>query len=564
MKTAENLKRSFYEQNRIRYCLFLALTICDGLANLVVSVLLKEITDAATAGSLERIGGMCLRTVEALAVISAMSVALYHVRSSFLRHAVTGYRKRVMEGILGAERASEGKSGSGLSSLTNDVSVIEDDYLQGAAQIVSNLFFLAAALCLMLWYSPVLTAASLLLMLLPIIISALFGGKLEKEFQAVSDENAKFVKRIQDILRGFPVIKSFHAQEAALKLYVGHNQSLEQAKYRRNIVDGRINLWSVLGSVTTQFGIFLTGGYLAATGKGITIGVLIVFVSLLGQIAGPIGQLPGLIARRRAAGGLIRKAQETLLAEKREPKGGLVPGSIGTISLENVSFDYDGHRALEDVSLRFEQGKSYAIVGESGSGKTTLLRLIMACYDQYSGLITYDDVDARAVDMEALVDHISEIQQNVFIFDATIRENMTMFQEFPEEKVSEALEKAGLGELIRHRGEGYLCGEDGCNLSGGEKQRISIARCFLKDASVLLADEATAALDAETSSHIMSEILGMEQMTRIIVSHKMNPGLLGQYDRIIVMKNGKVRETGTFEELMEQKTYFYSLYNVAN
>lgn len=139
-----------------------------------------------------------------------------------------------------------------------------------------------------------------------------------------------------------------------------------------------------------------------------------------------------------------------------------------------------------------------------------------------------------------------------------------MFQEFPEEKVSEALEKAGLGELIRHRGEGYLCGEDGCNLSGGEKQRISIARCFLKDASVLLADEATAALDAETSSHIMSEILGMEQMTRIIVSHKMNPGLLGQYDRIIVMKNGKMRETGTFEELMEQKTYFYSLYNVAN
>lgn len=142
MKTAENLKRSFYEQNRIRYCLFLALTICDGLANLVVSVLLKEITDAATAGSLERIGGMCLRTVEALAVISAMSVALYHVRSSFLRHAVTGYRKRVMVGLLGSWRASEGKSGSGLSSLTNDVSVIEDDYLQGAAQIVSNLFFL--------------------------------------------------------------------------------------------------------------------------------------------------------------------------------------------------------------------------------------------------------------------------------------------------------------------------------------------------------------------------------------------------------------------------------------
>lgn len=109
-----------------------------------------------------------------------------------------------------------------------------------------------------------------------------------------------------------------------------------------------------------------------------------------------------------------------------------------------------------------------------------------------------------------------------------------------------------------------MCGEGGCNLSGGEKQRISIARCFLKDASVLIADEATSTLDAETSFHVMDEILRMKQMTRIIVSHKMNQSLLKQYDQIIVMKNGKVQELGTFDELMERKEYFYSLYNVAN
>lgn len=109
-----------------------------------------------------------------------------------------------------------------------------------------------------------------------------------------------------------------------------------------------------------------------------------------------------------------------------------------------------------------------------------------------------------------------------------------------------------------------MCGEGGCNLSGGEKQRISIARCFLKDASVLIADEAASALDAETSFHVMDEILRMKQMTRIIVSHKMNQSLLKQYDQIIVMKNGKVQELGTFDELMERKEYFYSLYNVAN
>lgn len=566
MEKAGNLRRSFYEKNTIRYGMFIALTICDGLANLAVSALLKEITDAATGGSLERIGRTFLWTAGVLAAISAMSVALYHVRSSFLRQAVTGYRKWVMERLLGTGRfqASEGDSGAWLSSLTNDVSVIEDDYLQGIGQIISDMLFLAAAICMMIWYSPILTAASVLLMLIPMAISGFSGGKLEKEVQTVSDENGKFVRGIQDILRGFPVIKSFHAEEAAQRLYAGRNQSLEQAKYRKNIVAGRINLWSVLGSVTAQFGIFLIGGYLAATGKGITIGVLIVFVSLLGQIASPIGRLPGLIASRKAAGMLIHKAEKNISAEKQEPAGGLDVGPIGAISLRNVSFDYEGHRALEDVSLRFDQGKSYAIVGESGSGKTTLLRLILSYYDHYSGLITYDDVDARRVSRESLVNRISEIHQNVFLFDATIRENVTMFQDFPEEKVRDALEKAGLAELIGRRGEGYLCGEDGCRLSGGEKQRIAIARCFLKDASVLIADEATAALDAETSAHVTEEILGMRGMTRIVVSHKMSRSLLGQYDRIIVMKDGKVRELGTFEKLMERKGYFYSLYNVAN
>lgn len=566
MKTTKSLKKSFYEKNRIRYGLFIALTICDGLANLAISVLLKEITDAATGGSLQRIGRMCLWTAGTLLILFALSVALYYARSSFLKYAVTGYRKRVMERILsaGCMLDANGNSGSYLSALTNDASVIETDYLRGAAEIVSNMLFLAASLCMMIWYSPVLTAASILLMLMPIGISAFSGGKLEKKVQAVSDENGKFVKRLQDILRGFTVIKSFHAEKAVEKLYTEHNWSLEQAKYRKNIVAGRIQLWSALGSVTTQLGIFLIGGYLAATGSSITAGTLIVFVSLLGQIVNPIGKLPGLIAGRKAAGTLIEKAEESTLIEKTDPKASSIIGPIHTIELQNVSFDYDGHSVLQDISLQFCQGKSYAIVGESGSGKTTLLRMIMAYQNRYSGLITYDDVNAYTVNPESLMNHIAEIQQNVFIFDATIRDNVTMFQEFSEEKVSDALEKAGLAELIRQRGDGYLCGENGCNLSGGEKQRISIARCFLKDASVLIADEATAALDPETSTYVMDQILDMPQMIRIIVSHKMSQSLLEQYDQIIVMKNGKVRELGTFGELMERKEYFYSLYNVAN
>lgn len=566
MKIMRSLKKSFYEKNEIRYCIFIVLTIINGLAGLAISVLLKEITDVAADGNLEMIRRMCLWTAVTLAGISASSVALYYAKGSFVRHAVTNYKRWIMDGILGTGQLLSFNKNSSiyLSLLTNDVAVIETDYLQGIAEIISNMFFFAAALCMMIWYSPVLAAASILLMLIPILISALFGGKLEKEVKNVSEGNAKFVRRIQDILRGFPVIKSFRAEEVTEKLYAGHNRSLEQAKYRENIVTGRINLWSALGSVISQLGIFLIGAWLAAIGKSITAGTVIAFVNLLGQMANPISRLPGLIAGRKAAAALIDKAEKNIPAEKHDSEASPITRQIHTISLQNVSFGYDDHEVLRDVSLQFQQGKSYAIVGESGSGKTTLLHLILSYQKNYSGVITYDAINARTVNIESIVNHISEIQQDVFIFDASIRDNVTMFQEFPENKVSDALEKAGLTELIKSKGSGYMCGEGGCNLSGGEKQRISIARCFLKDASVLIADEATAALDAETSFHVMDEILRMKQMTRIIVSHKMNQNLLKQYDQIIVMKNGKVQELGTFGELMGRKEYFYSLYNVAN
>lgn len=417
---------------------------------------------------------------------------------------------------------------------------------------------------MMLWYSPLLTAASLLLMLLPIAVSALSGGKLEREVKKVSEENAGFIRQIQDILRGFPVIKSFRAEPVTEKIYAAHNRSLERAKCRKNIVKGRIGLWSTLGSVISQLGIFLIGAWLAAAGRGVTAGILLAFVSILGQMSNPISRLPGLISGRKAAAALIKKAGQSLWAERKESKNAAIAGPVRTISLQNVSFGYGEHSALRDISLEFEQGKSYAVVGESGSGKSTLLNLIMAYREDYTGQIAYDGTDARTVKTESVAAHISQIQQNVFIFDATVWENVTMFQEFPERKVLDALEKAGLDGLIRSRGKDYLCGEGGCNLSGGEKQRISIARSFLKQASVLIADEITAALDAETAFHVMEEILRMEQMTRIVVSHDMNPNLLGQYDRILVMKNGRVQEQGSFQELMDRKAYFYSLYNVAN
>ena len=158
---------------------------------------------------------------------------------------------------------------------------------------------------------------------------------------------------------------------------------------------------------------------------------------------------------------------------------------------------------------------------------------------------------------------ITDIQQNVFVFNASIRDNVTMFRDFPQEELDMAIRRAHLNEFLAERGENYLCGENGKGLSGGEKQRISIARSLLKKSDLLLADEVTASLDAQTAYQVTRDLLDLNGITRIVVTHTLEEALLRRYDGIIVLKDGRVEESGCFDELMAEKGYFHALFTVA-
>ncbi len=188
----------------------------------------------------------------------------------------------------------------------------------------------------------------------------------------------------------------------------------------------------------------------------------------------------------------------------------------------------------------------------------------MNSYENYEGSICYDGADLHSIDSDSLYNLISLVQQNVFVFNSTIRNNITMFRNYDDEKVKDAVKISGLEELIELKGMDYMCGEGGKGLSGGERQRLSIARCLLQGASVLLLDEVTASLDAVTAYEVTSSILNMENCTRIAVTHRLEEKLLNRYDEIIVMRGGKICEKGGFYDLMERKGYFYSLYTVSS
>ena len=205
----------------------------------------------------------------------------------------------------------------------------------------------------------------------------------------------------------------------------------------------------------------------------------------------------------------------------------------------------------------------YALVGGSGSGKSTILNLLMASSKSYQGQILYDGKELRTVSTGSLYDLVSIIQQNVFVFNSTIRDNITMFSQFPEEEVDRAVRLSGLKKLIDEKGADYLCGENGSGLSGGERQRISIARALLRKTPVLFVDEATASLDAETSFEVLDAILKLDGYTRVIVTNDLDENILRRCTGLFALKNGKVSEQGSFDALMAQKGYFYSLFTVS-
>ena len=236
-----------------------------------------------------------------------------------------------------------------------------------------------------------------------------------------------------------------------------------------------------------------------------------------------------------------------------------------SIEFKNLSFSYNEDRQiLKDMNLSIDKGEKVAIVGKSGSGKSTLLKLLLRYYEGYDGEIVIDNMENRELKISSTYDLISIIQQNVFMFDDSIKANIALYGNYTDDEIDRAIVQSGLLDLVKTlpNGSDSSVGENGCNLSGGEKQRISIARALIKNTPILLLDEATASLDSETSYEIESSILDIEGLTSIVITHKLNEELLQRYDKIVVMDNGTIIEEGSFYELIDRKGFFYNLYNV--
>ncbi len=559
--------RQFYKGNVLCFLFALCETLLMSIGALLVSWLMQQLIDLI--GGYEIGFTLPQLTVITLVLIGGTAITYmisYSSKPKFITRGISGYKEYVF-GELTKKNISafSGENTSTyISALTNDISVIEQGYLRVPFSIAESLLPFLGALGLMIWYSPLLTLIAIGLSLLPLIAAILTGNKVAEEEKKVSDRNEAYTSTLRDSLSGFSVVKAFRAEAQMLRIFKENVRELAKAQCGKQKMNILVEMFGSVAGITAQLGVFLFGAYLAMSGKGITAGTTLIFVQLMNYVLSPIGTIPTCIAERKAAKALIQKIAIALNANVREEGNTEYKELAHGITVRDLSFGYEPEQqVLKNLNCRFELGKKYAIVGASGSGKSTLLHLLMASYPNYNGKIYYDDTELREIRSSHLYEMESIIQQNVFVFNATIKENITMFREFSEEEIHEAIRLSGLSALIEEKGADYLCGENGSGLSGGEKQRISIARSLLQRSRVLLVDEATAALDRETAYQVSNAILHLDGITAIVVTHSLDEGLLRQYDAILTLKNGTVLESGSFDELIAKKGYFYSLFTVA-
>ena len=570
MKT-KNLKKQligqFYNKNIPAFTLAILAAVVGGSLNLILSWIIKQLIDTA-AGEANALPLLTLLKISGgFLLLCALAFLLRYLSLPFyIRRAMCQYKEFALQKLLGKSISSfrDESTATYLSALSNDATSIETDYLEQQFDLLTKVLTFVGALTLMLWYSPLLTLIAFAITLLPLAASILTGNKLTPVEKKVSSANANFTAALNECLSGFSVIKSFQAEKEIFNFFVRSNRELEDKKFSKRRLKTLVGMIGALAGIFAQLGVFIAGTWLVLSTHSLTGGTVILFVNLMNFVIDPIATLPGLLASRRAAKGLMGKLAEALeknpTAEGHRDISELKEG----LRLDKLSFAYEeGKDVLHQLSAKFEAGKAYAVVGGSGSGKSTLLHLLMAGNTGYQGQIFFDDTELRDLSTSSLYHLISTIQQNVFVFKASIRDNVTMFRDFPQAELDKAIHSAHLDELIERRGEDSLCGENGNALSGGEKQRISIARSLLKQTKLLLADEATSSLDAQTAHQVTSDILDLQGITRIIVTHTLEEALMKRYDGILVLKDGRIEESGRFEDLMAARGYFYALFTLA-
>lgn len=526
------------------------------------------IVDIFSNGETEKFVPIILASIFLIILLFVTECVDGYVMSSYIKNTVNYLRCDIFTKILNKDMKDFflDNSGKYISILYNDIKIIEDSLLNNIFLVISSFISFIISLLFLFSISPSIVIFIVIFGILGFVIPNALSKKLIVEKNNYSHNLEEITSVTKDLFSGFEVIKGFNIGSKINTIFKNSSNTVESTKKKCSILESIIKGFSLSFSVTVYLGVLILGGYLMYKGE-ISVGTAIIIIQLSTHIVGPVKTSISLINQIKSVSLIADKIDEILYDSCEDIEEVSLPKFENSIEVKNLDFSYTNDRkALNNINLTFEKNKKYAIVGESGCGKSTLIKLLMRYYKDYNGDILIDNKDIHKIFSNDLYKNMSMIQQNVFMFDDSIKENIKLFANYSDEEVLSICDRSGLSNLISRLPDGInsLVGENGNKLSGGEKQRIAIARSLINNTKILILDESTSALDNETAYNLESSLLSINDLTLIVVTHKLIKNILLNYDEIIVMKDGMVIEKGSFDYLISLKGYFYSLYYLQN
>lgn len=566
-----NLRRLFHEVKRYWHVLLLifVLTACTAALGLPGPLIIRYLVDHLVAREPFPIplffAAYVGVSVASSLVGAALSLTVTYLGQRFkydMRRKLYSHMQTLSLGFF-----EKNQTGKLMSNITNDVATIDQLISGGFVTLVSDLVTLFAVLFIVFHMNWYLACWSLAVFPLYILNYYLHIGKIKQRADEIREERDIMLGDLQEKLAGALVVKSYAKERYEVRQFVGQTRNLLELNVNQGMLGTR--LWTLAEFIGSGLGvaiIMLVGGRQVMAGH-LSPGSLIAFISFItGYLYGPILRLIQLneqIARTNAALTRIFATLDTEPNIKDRPDAIELPTIEGAVRFNRVWFEYEpGQPVIKGVSLDVKPGQMVALVGQSGSGKTTLINLLSRHYDVTDGSITIDGYDIRDVKLSSLRRQVGVVIQETVLFNTTIRENIRYGRlEATDEEVEEAARAANIAHVIEALPKGYetRIGEEGVKLSGGEKQRIAIARAILSDPRILVLDEATSALDSETEALIQEALERlMKGRTSFVIAHRLST--IVKADIIVVMEKGVIREQGSHAELLAQGGIYASLY----
>ena len=468
-------------------------------------------------------------------------------RRSFTRiacGAVEQVRQRILEQVLYRTVAQYNAEGDAayLSLLTTDLRTLYDDYYMSLFSIVFWGGIMLCALAMYLYISPVMLLAILLVTIPPLVLPRRMNERLKATRDAFSLQMADYTQQLKELLGGFEIIRSFLREDAYAAL---HQKAARKAReseldYQQSL-NAMVTNTSLISNLIFPV-VMLVGLFLAFDGR-LTMGTVSTAASMANFVITPCHQIAQCWAKVKSSQG-IRQRLEAAMAEPQAAEQGEPIGHIDSIQCETVRFAYPNtaEPVLKDASLTVDAAQKVALVGESGCGKSTLAKLLFQYYPDYSGDILFNGRQVRTLDRTALYRRVGYIAQTTYLFHDTIRNNICLHEDFPDEQLAHAIAAAGLTDWVASLPDGLdtVISENGKNLSGGQRQRIGIARLALRSYDLIIADEITASLDPDTSQQVMENLIAMPCMV-VAITHDVAGSFMHQFDKVYRVEHGVVR-----------------------